>query len=58
MVSKSQEDRNTALWVELTKSSWETEEDQSAMIPTSSEAEHFKKELTPSKKELLDYTPI
>jgi len=55
MVSRNPEDRDTLLSRESTKSSSETEEDQSAMIPTLNATDLFKNRSMPSKKELHDW---
>jgi len=56
MVSRNPEDRDMPLSRESIKSSSETEEDQSATIPTSSVTDPFKNKWMPSKKEQHDHS--
>ena len=51
MVSRSQEDKNMALWRELTRNFFEIVEDVSEMIPTSKGLKHFRRGLRLSKQD-------
>jgi len=54
MVLKSPEGKSMLLSKESTKSSFETEEEQFVMIPTSLDLNLFRKELKLSKPEVVD----